>query len=801
MAIDPASIGLAFAEFVFQNYAKIKPIAGAKRADMLTEMGAKYPEYDSYFIEFFSDNDVFDMFKKLQKGQDFEELLEVFQGYCATKDIGINTKEILDEIKNKVEFFEADTNIEKISLRYLQQIPPKLDDMHSDIKDIKSTLDSQSVATTKPLSKEKISDYVHELTSKLESTPSEKFEISFSTNDDKKPIHELIGWAKSVRKAILQGVAGGGKTMMVETTVQKLCEDGIIPVLISLEEWHTDYAKEMESCSGDVSAQMDILLKMSVGTINVEELASIEKERWIIVDGLNEISAGEGEKVTRMILDVVGEYSRKHISGTCMVTDRDSPRNYPSTWSVASLGTLSVDEVRKHVDAKFGTGKFDELEKSEQQLFFVPLYLKIALDKETPSLGSEAMVLKDSFKDQLGFDDDDLDKLSVAAFMAYKEYGSRKFVLEKFKEWAGEDLCQKLLTNGIIKNDEKKGASFEHQLKHDYLVSRYLASNEDIWTLESFEISSLQSNSLESLTMVLEQLVVSDSVDKFLEAVYDWNWYAAIDCTVRATKMGARGPSKEMEMMMLALAAQKIFDNVYKTSTSAKIFVKKFGTQTANDLLNCSNIEDVCTQVKSGDLSGEKFVEWKEFFTRNRQSDMFKEDIDMIKKSSLMGWTAANILKEFDLDDSLQKRLRTIYELFDNNNPHENTVRWRVVHTLGAFDSKDNLDLLLCALDKDPYLWAKYGAARSLVEMAANTSDESLRKSILDNLASRTSLPKKVLEEIGRAVNRKDPPTGWMEQVLPLLENYSHIDTSKDYVDEWKKIIEDFKEERWKNKE
>ena len=90
MPVDPVSLGIAFAGFVKDNYKKVKPIDGAKRADLLNEICPKFPEYESYFIEFFSDNEVFDIFKKLQKGQDFEKLVLRFEEYCERKNLSIN---------------------------------------------------------------------------------------------------------------------------------------------------------------------------------------------------------------------------------------------------------------------------------------------------------------------------------------------------------------------------------------------------------------------------------------------------------------------------------------------------------------------------------------------------------------------------------------------------------------------------------------------------------------------------------------------------------------------------------------
>lgn len=800
MSVDPTSLGLAFAEFAFQNYKKIKPIFGARRADILTEVCDKYPDYCKYFIEFFSDNEVFELFKKLQKGQDFEKLLEKFQIYCDQNNIKMNTKKILEEIKQKVENFQADTNLEKIALQYLQKIPKKLDEMHEDIKIIKSKQDSSSTKTIKPITKERVSEYVNELKSKLEPVPETKFEMSFShMREQEKPIKELPKLIKTKRKVILQGAAGGGKTMVVMDLVRKLIDEQIIPVLIELKV-DPDFFTELKSISSlETEAQMDFLLKISKAGMKIEELSDEEKEKWIIVDGLNEIPSGEYQEITRQILDIVGDFSRKIGKTSVLVTDRSLPRNFISTWSVVVLEPLSENEVQKQIDEKFGKGEFEKLSKNDKSLLSVPWFLEYALNRNSPKLGSEADALQNFFKERLEFSDDDLNKLSQATFKAYQKYGV-VFNLKKFEELAGKDICKKLLQNETIKKIKDDNARFEHQLLSDYLVSRYLALNEIQWTLEGFEIASLQSASFDTVVMALEQITDTEKIDKFLEAVYDWNWPAAIRCTSKATKMGAKGPSKEMEVMMLALAAQKIFDPMYRSSKNAKNLLNEIDSDIAKDLSSSKDISEVFKKVLSLTSSVGTFLQWREFFTKNRKSDIGEEDILMIKdENPLIGWTASNLLKEFKLKDQSLIQLRTIYKTLKKYDSYQNTVRWRVIHTLGSFDSKQNAELLFEALDKDPYHWTKYGAVRSLVEMASKTKDEQLCKNIIEGLKNRISdLPANVLEEIGGSANRKIVPESWKDQILPLLEECKKVRTGEEYANRWTKIIEELKEEKWK---
>ena len=796
---DPLSLGTAFAEFVFNNYKKIKPVFGARISDLLTEM---YGEpYYMHFVEFFSDNEAAELLENLQKAQDFEKLLEKFQIYCKQNNIEMNAEEILEEIKHKVENYQADTNIEKIALDYLQKTSKKLDEMHDDLKDIKNWQYSFSMKTIKPMSKERISEYVNELKSKLEPVPKTKFEMSFfQMGEQEKPIEELPELIKTKRKVILQGAAGGGKTIVVMDLIRKLIDGHIIPVLIDLKIDPGFFVQLKSISSLENDAQMDFLLKISKAGISIEELSDEEKQRCIIIDGLNEVPSGEYEEITRQILEIVGEFSRNKSKTSVLVTDRSLPRKFISTWSEVVLEPLSEKEVQKQIEKKFGKEEFEKLSKNNKNLLSKPWFLEYALNRKSPKLDSEADALQKFFKERLEFSDDDLNKLSQATFKAYQNYGV-VFNLKKFEEWAEKDICAKLVHDETIKKIIPDNARFEHQLLSDYLVSRYLAFNEDWWTLEGLEIASFQSSSDETVVMTLEQITDTEKIDKFLEAVYDWNWPAAIRCTGKAHGASS-GPSEEMEVMMVALAAQKIFDPMYRTSENAKKILDGFGSDKTKDISSSKDISEIFTKINSLNSSDERFLKWRELFTKTKQTDINEEDVFQINEDdSLIGWTAANKLKEFSSSDELSLQLLTIYKTQWRNESYENTVRWRTVHALGSFDSEKNAELLFKALDNDPFHWVKYGAARSLVEMAATTENEGLRKSILEGLMKRLpNLQPNVLEEIGSSANRLHAPESWKDEMLPLLERCMELRKGEEYVNSWTKIIEEFKEEKWKTK-
>jgi hypothetical protein len=89
----------------------------------------------------------------------------------------------------------------------------------------------------------------------------------------------------------------------------------------------------------------------------------------------------------------------------------------------------------------------------------------------------------------------------------------------------------------------------------------------------------------------------------------------------------------------------------------------------------------------------------------------------------------------------------------------------------------------------------KFGAARSLVEIAAITDDVDLRERIVEGLQNRIhGLRRRVLEEIGKAVFYRNAPISWSALIVPLLEKIR--DAQKDTKDqeEFGKVLDNFSE-------
>ena len=810
-------LGLAFADFILKNWNKRN--WGEFRASCIDELSGKYPESRKILIDFLSEDEVYDMMRKLPKGSDtdFQNFLQAFQDFCKGSNYEFDSKEIIKQIKFGAELGEASTTFEQISIRYQQkasendeELLKKMNMVHEDVKDAKKKIDQLGKNNQKESPKQYSADsknykaYIAELKSKLDLQQQIKFNVSFTGEQvSGNSVEELSGFIKSKRRVILQGAAGGGKSVVVTDLVTNLIDKNVLPILVKLGEFQ-DLSTELRGLElNDIDSQMDILLRVAKGTMNIELLKNFDGETWIIVDGLNEITAGGyDEETIRNILSVLFEYARRTAPKTyVLVADRLTSRGFAQNWDFVTLNPMSEEEVTKQLDKNLGAGKYGKLSKSDLKILSRPFFLDIALKRKSPSLGSESDALRDFFTKQFKLCDKELGKLAEAAFETYKRYGSLSFNLEEFEKVTGKEICKTLLGGGTIKKSEGGNASFDHQLMHDYLVSRYIAMNEERWDFELFDIATLESNSPESIYLTLQQITDKDLADKFLLQVYDWNWNVAIKSIAKNSELEIRNYSADIETAMLALVAQKQFDSVHGTSNSARESLVSFESTIAKQFAQAKDLKELFKIVIGIEPKSDLFRQWKALFTIDRESEISQDTIKLIQSpNSLIGWTASNVLRECNLSESNQSQLGTILESSNANDPTQNTRRWRIVHALGRSPSKKNANLLFNALENDSYHWVRYGAARALVEMAAVTSDKYLREYILGTLHSMVeNLKQNVLEKIGKTVFYKDAYGSWDETPIYLLEKIKGLQKHDQYTEKWQNIIIKYKEKKWKN--
>lgn len=628
------------------------------------------------------------------------------------------------------------------------------------------------------------------------------FGSSFALEGEKAVAGDLLEEkTKEAKRLILRGYAGGGKSILLGKCARQILDKThFVPVIINLKKWQQQDATLLSNAikqQKDLDEKLSLLFRVSITDLNPKMLDRLpdDWEKLVMVDGLNEVY---GREATREILDLLDDYVRlKGPFVYVVVTDRMAQREARSTpWGIAQLNLLDLQEVRQRV----GEQAWKQLSDADKELLRIPYYLAYALTSGSTKLGSESKAHESFFRDsffpnQSTADESGLEHLAKAAFEAYQDYKSPSFGFEKFRLEIGEEVWRQLVEAQVViapGND----ARFDHQLKHDYLASRHLARHEELWDSRSFDVVSFESKSFEPLLMTLEQLSDVARADRFLMAIYDWNWVATARALTRVSWFGSKPFSGEMETCVVAVVAEKLFDPIRPTRKRARDQLLLLPENLYKPYLNAQSLGEVFAIVNAFRSETPWFVEWRNLFTRFENPPLTEDEIRKIASANpILGWTTSNVIKRFKLTEPDLRQLRGIYDAVDSITTQVgNVIQWRVVHSLGSFDTTDNINLLFRAFDSESHHWVKFGAARSLIEIAAISQSVERRQSILAGIERRIGrLARKVLDEIGNAIFYHGAPDSWNDSIVPFMEKIRDAQQEQTDRDHFDRILGHFR--------
>jgi len=624
------------------------------------------------------------------------------------------------------------------------------------------------------------------------------------------PIEQLMTQVQASPLIILRGAAGSGKSTAMQRMAEVIVKSGygnIMPIYIELRRLNQDALQSLnDELDDDADAEqyLEPLLGASIVLLNTAKLKGLVDHvrsldggmLLVIVDGLNEIY---GEEAADSILKRLTTYiTGCDVGAGVLVTDRITPRDaINQQWKVAQIERLTLGVVVEQFRAKQIDAIYDQLTDNDRTLLQTPYFLDYALTHNTSRLSSASEAIA-TFFEELGFTDAALDRMAEAAFDAYKQQRGSKFDVQPFEQAVEPDTFRRLLDGGVVirlsdEEDPQAGdaeakpqAQFDHPLKHDYLAARYLAQHTTEWTPESLDVVSFASNSFDALAMTLELLQSEAQCDTFIQRVHNWNWAAALVCIAKAMRTGSGRHSQKIQFAVLAIVAEKLFDPVQQTRVRASEVLALFPQAIAAPYKQVRNLGELYALVQQQVQSEAKyqdnetwFTKWRDLFVRFDSPTFGEPDLrQIVSTQAIIGWTAANVFRRFKLSDVDVRQLRAYYDACRACDFHDwraSTIRSRVVHALGATDTRTVVDLLFDALNQDTYLWARIGAARSLVEIAALTADADLRHNVINTLiqmvnnAESKILAIKTLREIGQSAFYCDAHEGWHAAVTPLI--------------------------------
>lgn len=623
---------------------------------------------------------------------------------------------------------------------------------------------------------EAISRVVAERTSSLDQPPFE-YRVLWATDYDalladsfeasSEPT-ALLEAARSHGRVIVHAPAGSGKTRVL-LNIFSHAATRALPFYIDLRRWRPELFDRWDFHAGSKVQQMGLLLEeLAEPPIDEATLSAIESdvERYLLVDGLNEVPP----RYANAILTALDALAQREPRLGFVVADRLTRRPVDSSkWALAAIAPLALDVVEAHLGSTHPV-RPDFLQR--------PFFLNMAIQRGLDS-ASEADTFSQFFK-LVGLDGPSLDACASAAYHAYKSNRSRSFLAEEFSSFAADAPLAKLTQGGVVVKASDGRLYFAHHLFHDYLAARYLSSHPEDWGYEAFDIVTFEAASFDALSLALEQIDDSPSADTFVRLVYDWNPYAPAYVLAKSASQEESQVSADMYFVIGAMLAERRWDPIKASAQRSEDALLLLAGVIGRAFLDVRSFEELQRLVRGHQMEQVQFKEWRSVFLATSSIEPELLVRELREADSLIGWTAANVLRRVSLSQEMLGVLR------EDASSSSAVVRWRAVHALGAHPSLDTVDALTSRLLDELY-WVRYGAIRAMIECAR---DPDVRSVVLERLIANLSaiIEGRLESQLAACLDLRAKPAGWLDFAEPLIEELWLEADSVELQDRWRQL-------------
>jgi len=565
---------------------------------------------------------------------------------------------------------------------------------------------------------------------------------------------------------VLYGGGGSGKSTIARRLFVRAQAKDVPAVLINLKR-----QPKLDEPIGDAELEK-LIYACSLPRRTAEEIIGLAEYDTVtlIIDATNEVSK-------RIQSALAGFCEHVNRVGRCQVLwmNRVSPLDgLPGQVVHAIVSKVAVETARQRFNETFDV-KYDTLSPQLQRIMQRPFFLDLAIRARRPFTERRLWsgIFHEFFREHRALAEEELNALAVATLESIAKDGRPD--VEQLQ--ARAPMLPKLAAADIRIVDAS--GEFEHHLWRDYLLARALSLDALRWTNANFDSATTFGTSAESLLMTVEQLPGPEDKSRFVKAVYDWNYTAALECVAFSDpdEPIERQLPQYLRTAILAVVAEKLLDQVPRTAQRTSTILSQYPF--AREFLVCEDRASMVAQVATvnGDVAW--FNTWKQTYVKGAGAKVDGGDIALLaSEDSLLGWTAANFARRGQLDPAGQERIRESYLGFRGDRGHD-SVRWRLVHVLGRWPTEENVRCLAESLSTDPYHWVQYGAARSLVEIAARSREMRVRametiRAFVKSEGAGGSVRHLILEEIIETSFIRDATVDWPEASAEFL--YSVVD-------------------------
>lgn len=567
-----------------------------------------------------------------------------------------------------------------------------------------------------------------------------------------KDLDSLVELAMSRGRILIQAPPGAGKTMTLlrvkshtlAPEVTKAMRMAYVP-LRALAGQLFPYNMEDEGSlnEGEIT---DLIFSCASPREIVPEALRDGSPTLILVDGLDEIS----DALANRVLMTLGRLSVRLPNVAVIATDRVARRGIDeSDWMLIGLPSAAGGEAHE-ARRSFSGGV------AEQPL------LREVLSKVGGGRPKVHEVYA-AYLDRIGFGLDDLSLITESVSDGFARGKPGRIDLQNLEERGRSDLIQRLLSSGLIIGGDRFANIADRSIA-EYLVARVLARGE--WTPERLSYLANDGRSIDVLTMACEQLPEKDQ-DRFVRSVHDWNFYVCIEFLAIGRRNGAVY-SEAMEVALLCMFADRRSDLVRASRDEAEAILLFYPWELAASIRRATSHSELGEMVKKLNVRNDWFQIWVELFSAPAGRERFDRiTSQMTSETGIVGWAAANAAR---VDTDWPSAFRqNIASLLRHKHP---VIRWRAAHTLGCQTDRGTAELLLTSFAQDGDEDVKYGALRSLIEVAAR-SGQRIRSAIFRGLASERDLilsSDRLAQEVERDLIVSDPPGDWVSACGELIE-------------------------------
>lgn len=550
-------------------------------------------------------------------------------------------------------------------------------------------------------------------------------------------------------RVLLQAPAGAGKSAFIESLVEREGSPEREVRVVPLARLDTSDAR------WDSQEGLEEWLFETVSEAARTKLL-------LCLDGLDEVSLESGQRLLRAIEEV----TRLAPSSAVLVSDRLARRVIrASRWVLARIAPLaeSQDTVW-HADSNLVA---TEVKSSRMQVQELGRSLNERLtDALTDS--SEIDILADAILEHLQLEGSShlMDRAWLESKISKRDVG----LLE---------------THDLLWASGTDQVHFVHMLFRAYLAAWALAKRPSDWNSDWFSVVTSRGSYLEVLGFLL-QFIADEQVDEFIRRVDEWNFYATMYVLSEDFQAGGRA-TPSLRTALLLLMGRRRFSGVPSTSIQTEDALRLHGGALVHKLLSAQSLQSVIEIALEQPFTDEWWHDWQRLFVRAPGTDALDSDIEALgSDDGVLGWTASNVLLTLHISVSQQAAIVSMARTSPNDN-----ARWRAVHVMGSFSTKEAWDACFESLTLDNSQWVRNGALRSLILVTSQLANEDDRAQAFFRLAT---LSGDILDnpkwsrEVERAVQIKNRPAGWSNSVAILLEDlWADADSVEDQ-DRWRTL-------------